>query len=117
MGNMDARARARKGLIMPAKCKTRNLRIDVEVLDLTECGCKIATKFVFFEVGGEIVLMPKGLDGFPGIVRWTDGSRAGIEFRQPLHIAVVDHLCLSYPNHKSAMRFNLGAEGPKYVAR
>lgn len=117
MRTTEARAQARKGLIMPAKCKTRNLRFDAEVLDLTESGCKFATTFVHFKKGDKIVLMPQGFEGFRGIVRWIEGNRAGIEFDRSLHMAVVDHLCLRYPDHKWALNFNFGARGPKRSAR
>jgi hypothetical protein len=32
-------------------------------------------------------------------------------------MAVVDHLCLRYPDHKWALNFNFGARGPKRSAR
>ena len=117
MAKTEARAQARKGLIMPAQCKTRNLRFDAEVLDLSESGCKFATKFVDFEPGDEIVLMPEGFEGFRGKVRWIKGSRAGIQFAKSLHSAVVDHLCRHYPDHKWAFNFDLGAAGLESPAR
>ncbi len=117
MGKTEARAQARKGLIMPAQCKTRNLRFDAEVLDLSESGCKFKTKFVYFEPGDEIVLMPEGFEGFRGVVRWIEGSRAGIEFARSLHTAVVDHLCRRYPDHKWALNFNFSGTGLKSSTR
>lgn len=117
MGKTEARAQARKGLIMPAKCRTRNLRFDAEVLDLSESGCKFRTKFVYFEPGDEIVLMPEGFEGFRGIVRWIEGSRAGMLFARSLHGAVVDHLCRHYPDHTWSFHFDFGAAGLKSSAR
>lgn len=117
MGKTEARKQARKGLIMPARCKTRNLRFNAEVLDLSESGCKFATDVVYFETGDEIVLMPDGFEGFRGVVRWIEGSRAGIQFARSLHSAVVDHLCRHYPDHKWAFHFDAGAGSLKSSTR
>jgi len=63
----------------------------VRVFDLSPHGCKV-----------EFVERPKlddrtwvkidGLDALEGMVCWTDGFVAGIDFVRPMHAAVFDHV-------------------------
>ena len=47
-------------------------------------------------IGQRVVIRPKGLEGVSGVVRWTEGQQAGVEFDMPLYEPVVDHLCQLY---------------------
>jgi len=52
------------------------------------------------EPGRRIVLRPDGMEGLPGTVRWAGSEFAGIEFDDPLHPAIVDHLCRLHPDEE-----------------
>ncbi len=97
MRKRDARRKVRKTLDMPARVKSRNVRLEVEVSDISERGCRITGRHMYLQVGRDAVLLPEGFEGFKGTIRWVDEGQAGIEFKRPLHAAVVDHLCRSYP--------------------
>lgn len=52
--------------------------------------------------GQRVVIRPESLEGIPGLVRWVLETRAGIEFDQPLHQAVVDHLLQMKPTRMTS---------------
>jgi hypothetical protein len=61
---------------------------DVTVVDLSEGGCGIESS-AWLEAGARVWLKLPGLQSWPARVAWADGVRAGLEFDQPLHPAVV----------------------------
>ena len=78
---------------MAAQCRTDSgLRDKGRILDLSPEGCCVETSELFVKVGARVVVRPDGLEGLPGIVRWIEGNKAGIEFERPLYPPVFEHL-------------------------
>lgn len=68
---------------------------DVWLADLAISGCQVIVRNGALEVGQRVVVRPDGLEGLPGVVRWVEAYRAGIEFGTPLHPSVMQHLLRS----------------------
>lgn len=63
----------------------------VELHDLSPLGCRIDVRTRLSE--GQIIWITlPGLQMQQCTVRWTDGWVAGLEFEQPLHPSVFEHL-------------------------
>jgi len=63
----------------------------VRVFDLSPHGCKI--EFVERpELDERIWVKIDGLDPLEGMVCWTNGFIAGVDFVRPMHAAVFDHV-------------------------
>ena len=63
-----------------------------ELTDLSEAGCRMELAEGAIEKDQLLVVRPGSLAGVAGRVRWTRGNAAGVEFADPLHSAVVDHV-------------------------
>ena len=61
----------------------------VAVVDLSQGGCGIETS-AYLEAGARVWLKLPGLQSWPARVAWVDGVRAGLQFDNPLHAAVVE---------------------------
>jgi hypothetical protein len=79
------------------------------VSNLSVNGCRIETSNGFVFPGDPIILRLPGTIRVVGTVVWREGRDAGVEFRSPLHPAVVAHLgfreCPTVPT--SAVRDDL----------
>ncbi len=65
---------------------------DVHFLDMNLRGCRFYDKFCGLRVGENLLLKLHTFGPIAGIVRWVAQSYVGVEFRDPLHIAIFDHL-------------------------
>lgn len=65
---------------------------EVWLTEISITGCQIGVREGLLAAGRYVVIKAGGLEGLPGTVRWVLGEAAGIEFEQPLHPAVLDHL-------------------------
>lgn len=63
-----------------------------ELTDLSEAGCRMELDAGAVAKDQFLVVRPGALAGVAGRVRWTRGNAAGVEFADPLHPAVVDHV-------------------------
>lgn len=61
----------------------------VTVVDLSQGGCGVETS-AWLEAGARVWLKLPGLQSWPARVAWADGARAGLQFDNPLHAAVVE---------------------------
>lgn len=87
------RQSSRRALVLPAKCRSRSGFVDhVVISDLSEGGCRIDSLGLVLGAGDMVVVRPQGLEGLCGVIRWTKGHSAGIEFDRPLYAPVVEHL-------------------------
>ena len=68
------------------------MRDNALLADISEFGCCVTARSLFFHPGMRIIIKPDGLEGITGVVRWIEGNRAGVQFDTPLYAPVVEHL-------------------------
>ncbi|WP_260924077.1 PilZ domain-containing protein [Novosphingobium sp. 9] len=87
------RSSPRHPVRLAAHCRTLDGQAEEgELFDISLEGCCVRTPSGFFRVGGRVVVLPEGLDGQSGIVRWSRGEMAGVEFDQPVRPMLVEEL-------------------------
>jgi hypothetical protein len=75
---------------------------EAEITNLSEAGCRLELDGAALDPEQHVVVRPERLEGLSGVVRWSSGAAAGIEFDGALHPAIVDHIAgerdvLGYP--------------------
>lgn len=88
----STRSTERKPLDMLVKGRLRSRPLYVEVIDVSEGGCKVKGRPGFAEVGENVLLRIDGVHTPVGRFVWVDGKFAGIAFERKMHSAVIDHL-------------------------
>jgi hypothetical protein len=88
----SSRSSDRKRLDLLVKGRSRSRPIFVEVIDVSEGGCKVKGGHGFARVGESILLRIDGVHTPVGKFVWVDGRYAGIAFEGKMHPAVVDFL-------------------------
>ena len=86
------RAAERKPLEMLVKGRSRSRPIYVEIVDVSEGGCKVKGSARFANVGESILLRINGVHTPVGEFVWVDGSYAGVSFQGKMHPAIIDYL-------------------------
>ncbi len=87
------------GLLVKSRVRSRVVYVDL--IDISEGGCKVRAKAGFADVGDRVVMKVGGINAPLGTVAWIDGEHAGIAFEGTMHPAVIDYLCengASMPN-------------------
>jgi hypothetical protein len=87
------RASGRRPLSLLVKSRVRSREAYVDLVDISEGGCKIRIKPGFASLGDRVVMKVKGINAPFGSIVWIDGPFAGIAFDGEMHPAVLDHLC------------------------
>lgn len=88
------------GLLVKSRVRSRVVYVDL--IDISEGGCKVRAKAGFANVGDRVVMKVGGINAPLGTVAWIDGEFAGIAFEGAMHPAVIDYLCekgAGLPNH------------------
>ena len=91
-GIESTRSSERKPLDMVVKGRLRSRPLYVELVDVSEGGCKVKGRAGFAEVGESVLLRIDGVHTPVGKFVWVDGKYAGIAFEGRMHQAIVDHL-------------------------
>lgn len=65
---------------------------DIWIKDLSEYGCRFYDKFSILETGADLLVKIRDIGPIPASVKWREGSIAGVEFEQPLHPSVLQHI-------------------------
>ncbi len=86
------RKSSRRPLDILVDGRMRSRPICVELLDVSEGGCKIKGRHGFAEVGEHLSLKINDVRTPLGKIVWVDGQLAGIAFEGKMHEAIVDHL-------------------------
>lgn len=58
--------------------------------DLSVGGCNLEIRQGLFSIGDLITFKIDGVEPWPGVVKWHDGVRLGIQFERPFYPAVFD---------------------------
>ena len=78
---------------MKAKCRSHSgARIELSVLDLSPIGCMVDRRAWSAQVDERILIQLEGLGFQPARVSWVEDDKAGIEFEELLHEAVLARL-------------------------
>jgi len=93
--HMDSipRASDRHPMSLMVKSRVRSRVVYVDLIDLSEGGCKIRGRAGFAEVGDRVTLKVGGINAPLGSVAWVEGGLAGVAFEGAMHPAVIDYLC------------------------
>jgi hypothetical protein len=104
--NLDSISRAsdRRPMSLTVKSRVRSRVVFVDLLDLSEGGCKIRGKAGFAEVGDRVTMKVNGINAPLGSVAWVEGSVAGVAFEGAMHPAVIDYLCDQHDERDSGPR-------------
>jgi hypothetical protein len=86
MTRIDAVARTSQGA-----------RHKLEISDLSVGGCSVLAADHPLRQGSAYGIKISGLEVLGSIATWTAGQAAGLEFEQPLHPAVADHIAALNP--------------------
>lgn len=78
---------------LTVKSRVRSRVVYVELIDLSEGGCKIRAKSGFAEIGDRVTMRVNGINAPLGWVAWVEGPVAGVSFEGAMHPAVIDYLC------------------------
>ncbi|UYV14665.1 PilZ domain-containing protein [Porphyrobacter sp. ULC335] len=104
--NLDSISRSsdRRPMSLTVKSRVRSRVVFVDLLDLSEGGCKIRGKAGFAEVGDRVTMKVNGINAPLGSVAWVEGSVAGVAFEGAMHPAVIDYLCDQHDERDSGPR-------------
>jgi hypothetical protein len=93
--NLDSISREsdRRPMHLTVKSRVRSRVVFVELVDLSERGCKIRAKPGFAEVGDRVTMKVNGINAPLGSIAWVEGGLAGVAFEGTIHPAVLDFLC------------------------
>lgn len=78
---------------MTVKSRVRSRVVYVDLIDISEGGCKIRAKPGFAEIGDRVTMKVGGINAPLGSVAWVEGGLAGVAFEGAMHPAVLDFLC------------------------
>ncbi len=87
------RASDRRPMSLLVKSRVRSRVVFVDLLDLSEGGCKIRAKPGFAEVGDRVTMRLGDINAPLGSIAWVEGGIAGVAFEGTMHPAVIDYLC------------------------
>lgn len=78
---------------LTVKSRVRSRVVFVDLIDISEGGCKIRAKPGFAEVGDRVTMKVNGINAPLGTIAWVEGGMAGVAFEGAMHPAVIDYLC------------------------
>ncbi len=93
--NLDSISRAsdRRPMNLTVRSRVRSRVVFVDLIDISEGGCKIKAKPGFAEVGARVTMKVNGINAPLGCIAWIEGGLAGVAFEGAMHPAVIDYLC------------------------
>jgi len=96
--NLDSipRSTERRSLSLVVRGRVRSRPVYVDLIDISEGGCKIRGGLGFASIGDRVVMKVGGINAPLGVVAWVEGRVAGVAFEGEMHSAVLDHLCQSH---------------------
>jgi hypothetical protein len=86
------RASERRRLSLTVKSMVRSRAVFVDLLDISEGGCKIRGRSGFAAIGDRVMMKVAGINAPLGTIAWVEGPVAGVAFEGTMHPAVLDHL-------------------------
>lgn len=78
---------------IPGELRTgRGTPYPVEVVDLSESGCRINERSAWLKAPSEVTIRIGALESLDATIRWVCDGQAGLEFRRPIYGPVFEHL-------------------------
>lgn len=96
------RSSERRELNVLVEGRMRSRGICVELIDVSEGGCKLKGRFGFAQEGETVTLNINGIRAPLGTIVWVENKYAGLAFDGQLHPSVIDHLCNEHQIARSA---------------
>lgn len=90
-----SRSSKRRPLSLLVKSRVQSRVVFVDMIDISEGGCKIRGTRGFAQVGDRVVMKIAGVNAPLGTIAWVNDRYAGVAFEGEMHAAVLDHLCAS----------------------
>jgi hypothetical protein len=87
------RSSERRPMSMTVKSRVSSRVVFVDLVDISEGGCKLRGKLGFAELGDRVAMKVGGINAPLGTIAWVDGIFAGVAFEGAMHPAVLDFLC------------------------
>ncbi|MFO6447171.1 PilZ domain-containing protein [Erythrobacter sp. NE805] len=93
--NLDSipRSSERRPISLTVKSRVRSRVVFVDLIDISEGGCKIRGKPGFAELGDRVAMKVGTINAPLGAIAWVEGALAGVAFEGAMHPAVLDFLC------------------------
>jgi hypothetical protein len=88
-----SRSSKRRPLGLMVKSRVQSRVVFVDLIDISEGGCKIKARAGFANVGDRVVMKVAGINAPLGVVAWVNREFAGVSFEGEMHPAVLDYLC------------------------
>lgn len=100
------RSSERRPMSLIVKSRVRSRVVFVDLIDLSEGGCKIRAKAGFANVGDRVTMKLNGINTPLGCIAWVEGTVAGVAFEGAMHPAMIDYLCeqRDHYNNDAALR-------------
>ncbi|MEL7189710.1 MAG: PilZ domain-containing protein [Pseudomonadota bacterium] len=86
------RSTERHPLSLMIKSRVQSRVVYVDLVDISEGGCKVRGSAGFTKIGDRILLKVGEVNAPLGKVAWVEGKYAGVSFEGTLHPGVLDHL-------------------------
>ena len=90
--NSISRTTERRPLGLMVRSRVKSRLVYVDLLDISEGGCRIRGTKGFAEVGDRVVMKVGEVNAPLGYFAWVDDREAGVAFEGMMHSAVIDHL-------------------------
>ncbi|MGB3472222.1 MAG: PilZ domain-containing protein [Erythrobacter sp.] len=88
-----SRSSERRPLSLMVKSRVQSRVVFVDMIDISEGGCKIRGSAGFAQVGDRVTMKVNGVNAPLGTIAWIEGKMAGVAFEGEMHPAVLDHMC------------------------
>lgn len=92
-GTETNRIRKRRPLGIMVKSRVQSRVVFVDLVDISEGGCKIKASRGFANIGDRVTIKVAGVNAPLGKIAWIEDRYAGVAFDGEMHEAVLDHLC------------------------
>ncbi|MEM7778777.1 MAG: PilZ domain-containing protein [Pseudomonadota bacterium] len=88
----STRTADRRPLRLMVKSRVESRAVYVDLVDISEGGCKIRGSRGFANVGDRVTMRVAEIHAPIGHIAWVEDRYAGVAFEGKIHEAVLDHL-------------------------
>ena len=88
-----SRETQRRPLSLMVKGRVQSRPVYVDLIDISERGCKIRGSRGFASPGDRVTMKVGNVSAPLGKIVWVEDRFAGVAFEGEMHPAVLDHLC------------------------